>query len=95
MSVVLFGPEADEDLLDIARHIAAANPQAADRFIDAIHERTRLLADAPEIGRRREELAPRLRSFPAGRYVIFYRHIAGGIEVARLLHGARDIPALF
>jgi hypothetical protein len=26
-----------------------------------------------------------------GRYLIFYRVVPGGIELARVLHGARDI----
>lgn len=76
-------------------NIAAENPRAADRVIDAIHEKSELLATAPELGRSREELAPRLRSFPVGPYVIFYRPVLDGIEVARVLHGARDIPSLF
>jgi toxin ParE1/3/4 len=49
----------------------------------------------PQLGRRREELSPRLRSFPVGRYVIFYRPLENGIEIARVLHGARDFPPLF
>ncbi len=49
----------------------------------------------PYMGRQREELAARLRSFPVGSYVIFYRPIDDGIEVARILHGARDFPPLF
>ena len=49
----------------------------------------------PKWGRLREELAPRIRSFPVGRYVIFYRAGREGIEVARVLHGSRDIPMLF
>jgi hypothetical protein len=47
------------------------------------------------MGRLRPELAPHLRSFPIGNYVIFYRLTQEGIEVARVLHGARDIDALF
>ena len=47
------------------------------------------------MGRPRGELAPRLRSFPVGPYVLFYRPTPNGIEVARVLHGARDIPSLF
>ncbi|MGH7989069.1 MAG: type II toxin-antitoxin system RelE/ParE family toxin [Limisphaerales bacterium] len=49
----------------------------------------------PLLGREREELLPRLRSFPVSRYVIFYRPMENGIEVVRVLHGARDFPPLF
>jgi toxin ParE1/3/4 len=49
----------------------------------------------PLIGRQREELSPRLRSFPVSRYIIFYRPMENGIEIVRVLHGARDFPPLF
>jgi toxin ParE1/3/4 len=45
--------------------------------------------------RQREELSPRLRSFPVGSYIIFYRPTQDGVEIARILHGARDFPPLF
>ncbi len=47
------------------------------------------------MGRRREELAPALRSFPAGNYVIFYRPVREAIQIIRVLHGARDIETMF
>ncbi len=53
------------------------------------------LATQPGIGRTRDELAERVRSFPVGNHVIFYRAIQDGIEVARVLSGFRDIPNLF
>jgi len=43
------------------------------------------------MGRKVEELAPNLRSFPIGSYLIFYRPVEDGIELIRVLHGARDI----
>ncbi|MBM3832603.1 MAG: type II toxin-antitoxin system RelE/ParE family toxin [Verrucomicrobia bacterium] len=47
------------------------------------------------MGCRREGLTPHLRSFPVANHLIFYRPMDGGIEVARILHGARDLPVLF
>jgi toxin ParE1/3/4 len=47
------------------------------------------------MGRAREELAADLRSFPFGRYVIFYTPVDGGIDVVRVLRSARDIDAAF
>jgi toxin ParE1/3/4 len=41
------------------------------------------------------ELAPDLRSFPFGWYVIFYTPIQDGIDVVRNLHSARDVSAAF
>lgn len=83
------------DLEEIWLYIAQDNPDAADRFIRAIISRFPKLAMTPELGRRREELSPRLRSFPLNNYVIFYRPTENGIEIARVLHGARDLPPLF
>jgi toxin ParE1/3/4 len=60
-----------------------------------LYEKFVLLAGQPLLGRLRPELAPNLRNFPVGNHVIFYRPIDNGIEVARVLHGARDIDALF
>jgi len=76
-------------------YIAPDNVDAADKFIHAIVSRFPKLAAMPQLGRRREELSPRLHSFPVGRYVLFYRQVESGIEIARVLHGARDFPPLF
>lgn len=47
------------------------------------------------LGRGSDELLVGLHSFPFERYVIFYRAIVDGIEVARGLRGARDIDSQF
>ena len=86
---------ARSDLDEIWFYIAQDNVDAADRFLRAIVSRFPKLAAMPQIGRAREELSPRLRSFPVGRYIIFYRPMENGVEIARVLHGARDFPPLF
>lgn len=86
---------ARSDLDEIWFYIAQDNPDAADRFVRVLVSRFPLLASMPEIGRAREELSPHLRSFPVGNYVIFYRPSDSGVEIARVLHGARDFPSLF
>lgn len=53
------------------------------------------MAAQPNMGRGRDELTEGLRSLPVGRYVIFYRHIPGGVEIIRVLHGSRDLDAIF
>jgi len=83
------------DLDEIWFYIAGDNPENADKLIRSITSRFSILASMPEIGRLREELAPRLRSFAVGNYVIFYRVIENGVEIVRVLHGARDLPPLF
>ena len=86
---------AQRDLDEMWDYVAQESVAAASRLIDTIVEACDRLASQPEMGRLRPELAPNLRSFPVGSYVIFYRPTLDGIEVARVLHGARDIDALF
>jgi toxin ParE1/3/4 len=86
---------ARTDLEGIWLFIAEDDPDAADRFIRNIISRLPVLASMPYMGRQREELSARLRSFPIASYVIFYRPMDDGIEVVRILHGARDFPPLF
>ena len=81
--------------MDIWVFVAQDNAEAADHLVDQIHEKCQLLAAAPKAGRQRPELDPSIRSFAVGSYVIFYREGDNGIEVARVLHGRRDIPPLF
>ena len=86
-------PKAYEDLLEIWDFIAADNIAAADAWIDKLDAHFLLLASHPLMGRARDELAKNLRSFPFGRYVIFYLPDTNGITVVRVIHSARDIDA--
>jgi toxin ParE1/3/4 len=47
------------------------------------------------MGRSRDELLPGLRSFPFGRYILFYLPLTDGVDLIRVLHSARDIDAVF
>ena len=95
MPVILKRPRAADDLIEIWDYIADDNVARADAFIDEADAQFRLLLEQPLLGRSREELAPGIRSFPLGRYVIFYEVIADGIAIVRVLHGARDLGPLF
>ena len=50
-----------------------------------------MLAANPSAGRARDDLAPKIRSFPVGNYIVFYLPLSDGIEVVRVLHGRQDI----
>jgi toxin ParE1/3/4 len=97
MARLVIAPEARKDLRAIRDYIATDNAQAARRVVTRLRDLARLLAGAPALGRRRPEVGRDLRSFVANPYVLFYRPLAGGsgIELARVLHGARDLDALF
>jgi toxin ParE1/3/4 len=91
--VIVLQPRAKADLSEIWEFIADDSDDQADAFIDLIDQKFQLLAQQNGLGRRRDELAEGLRSFSVGRYVIFYLPIPGGVQIVRVLHGARDIEA--
>ena len=88
-------PQALQDLAEIWGYIADDSPDRADSFADLIDSKLQTLARHPGMGRLRTELAPDLRSFPIGRYVIFYLPMTNGVEIVRVLHGSRDIETIF
>jgi toxin ParE1/3/4 len=95
MARVLKRPRAQADLTEIWEFIAEDSESRADAFIDRLDQSLGALAANPLIGRARDELSPNLRSFPFGRYVIFYLPLPDGIEIIRVLHGARDLGVIF
>jgi toxin ParE1/3/4 len=95
MPTVIVRPRARIDIDGIWEYIAEDSEAQADIFVDRLAAKFKLLAGNPELGRLRDDLMPQLRSFPFERYVIFYRATSLGIEVLRVLHGARDVEAQF
>jgi len=95
MPQVILRPSAFDDLEIIWQYIAEENIARADAFLDTINTTFLRLAAAPQAGRSRPELFSDLLSFPVGRYLIFYFALQDGIEIVRVLHGARDIDNIF
>jgi toxin ParE1/3/4 len=86
------------DYVDILVFLRAQSPQGARKVRRAILKTLSVLADFPYIGRARPAFGVDLRSYPAAhyrQYLIFYRPTADGIEVMRILHGARNLPRQF
>jgi toxin ParE1/3/4 len=92
---------AEQDLRDLVDYIAEKSPQSARRFLQAVEEGLRLLADLPGLGSPCEFRNPAaadlrfwiVRGFP--NHLVIYRPLDDGIEVIRVFHGARDWQALF
>ena len=95
MTELRIRPRAYEDLIEIWSYIADDSVTNADAFIDRLYETMKSLGRNPGAGRQRQELAPGIQSFPFGRYLIFYRAVSNGVEIIRVLHGARDIENIF
>jgi toxin ParE1/3/4 len=93
---------AQRDLVVIYRHYAReAGRRIADRFLTTAEAAFRRLADMPGLGKRYEHEHPALAelrvsvvSAPFNVYLVFYRPIAGGVEIVRVLHGARDTSSI-
>ena len=86
-------PQAEIDLTAIWDYIAGDSVRAADALIDRIDAMFDLLAQTPLAGRARYDLAPNLRSFPVGSYVIFYVPVSDGVVIVRVMSGRQGIDA--
>ena len=84
-------PRTGRDHEEIWFFVAQDDPVAADRWLDTLEDKLGLLADNPLMGPARPDIAPELRYHPVGNYLLLYRIVSGGIEVVRVVHGARDL----
>jgi toxin ParE1/3/4 len=92
---VLFTPAAQQSLQEIYDYIAEDNPGKAKEFLQHLKKQCYVLADNPRMGRARPELQDTLRSFPVTPYLIFYKVQHKSLLIVNIIHGARDIEALF
>ena len=94
MPAVTFSSKARQDLFDIGDHIAHDSRANARRFVGKLLEQCQRIERAPLGYASREDLAAGLRMAAMGRYVIFFRVLDGEVRVERVLHGARNLPAI-
>ena len=94
MPRAISSPDAEDDLAEIGAYIARDNLKMAIAVLTDIEREVRLLAEFPGLGQARDDLAPGVRTIPVGNYILIYRPIADGIELIRVVHGARNLPAL-
>lgn len=88
---VLISPLAERDLLLIWDHISEDNLDAAGEVVDRLMVAIKRLGDNPHLGMRRDDLVPGVRGLVVGKHIIFYT-VADDVNIARVLHGARDLP---
>ena len=86
---------AEVDLIEILVFLRSRSPRWLAIASKSISKR-RLPSwlQFPLMGRDRGDLAPRLRSSLVKPYVLLYRPLEDGIEIIRVIHGARDISSL-
>jgi plasmid stabilization system protein ParE len=88
-------PRAAEDVLDIWAYIAADSLRSADKVVNRFEETFVMLASYPEMGLDRPELGEGLKSFPDGRFVMFYRHNPRVLDIVRVVVAARKLSPDF
>ncbi len=94
-------PQAYVDLAEIAEFLAKTSPAAARRFLlaaEATFDWLSINSGAGAIYGFEHALATDVRAWRVQRFknhLIFYREVSRGIQVVRVLHGARDIDAIF
>lgn len=93
---VAFTPEAEEQLVDLYRYIAAAGyREAADRYTDSIVTYCEELAEFPYRGRTRDDIRPGLRTIGfRRRVVIAYAIVGEGVLIVGVFYGGRDYEVM-
>lgn len=102
MARVIKRVAAKQDLTDHFVFLGEnASVDVARRFLHACNVSFQALAKMPELGAQRTFRNPRfstVRAWPVKgfeRYLLFYRPLADGVEILRVIHSARDIERLF
>jgi len=95
MAKYIITSEAERDIDEVLAYIASDNYDASLLFYNRLVELFEMLGVNPKAGRERPELSEKLRNFPLGNYLIFYRVWTGKIAITRVLHSARDLDELF
>ena len=88
-------PLANDDLYEIWVTIAEDHVGNADRFIERLKLAMSRLAERPNMGHLREDLADdRLRVWTVKDYLIIYRPENRPIQIVRVVSGFRDLTEL-
>jgi toxin ParE1/3/4 len=93
-------PQVIRDLIDLATYIAEDNLEVSDLFLQAAEETFKQLAKRPQMGKMTQFSNPFLAGIRQQaikgfrKYLVFYFPIDEGVEILRVIHGARDIEAI-
>lgn len=98
MAEILLREQARNDLYAIIEYMAGQNPDLPQRFIDELQRVYDVLHDHPELGRETWFITKRnYLMYPMVKYsyALFYLIENGQPVITRVLHGKRDLEALF
>lgn len=90
--LVVFAPEAEEQLADLYRYIATvASPDIAERYINAIISYCETLDTFPLRGAQRDDIRPGLRiTNYKGRTIIAFAVDGGQVSIIGVFYGGQD-----
>lgn len=94
MGFVHYSKRAKQDLLDIWLWIARDNAGLADAVLDRIEQRASKLSQHREIGAARPEIGEGARGLVVERWLVLYRLVDGGVQIVRVVDGARDLARI-
>ena len=95
MARIIITPAATRDLAAITDWLAEHSLNAALKLYEDVDRVLHLLANYPLMGEEVAELKAGLRRHTMGKYLLFYQPLSDGIELIRVLHGAREIEDQF
>jgi toxin ParE1/3/4 len=98
----LVKPKANKDLDDYAQYLVGrASLNVALRFLASARETFSLLSTQPQMGWHSRLNNPRLKALLVFRIagfenmLVLYRPLPAGVEILRVVHGSRNLQALF
>jgi toxin ParE1/3/4 len=92
---VQFTTAADADLEAVGDRIAELSPLRAVSFVRELRRRAEQIQLFPRAGAPRPQWGADVRIVVHGKYVIVHRSRDETVQILRIVHGARDLDALF
>ncbi len=91
--IIVWSPEAIDDLSALRAYIAEEDPKAAQRVaLRVLHSVEELLGQQPYMGRAGRVPGTRELVVPRTPYIVPYRVLNNRIQVLRVYHGSRRWP---
>ncbi|MGK7927096.1 MAG: type II toxin-antitoxin system RelE/ParE family toxin [Spirulina sp.] len=95
MKQYIISPPAIQDLQAIVDYFSTTSVEAGERFIGKFEAWCQKLRTFPTIGKRYDGLRVGLRGVVIDEYILFYQVTDDVVEIVRVVHGKRDLMALF
>jgi toxin ParE1/3/4 len=86
-----FTPRAQADLDEIWEYTAGRwSVDQAETYTRQLWRDISAVAERPSLGDECPEVRKGYRKYPSGSHVLFYRLIAGGVDIVRIIHERMD-----